>query len=133
MAADAGRLCRMSLLLSLFGLLTTDSGAAEGDCAGREGEFRASGECAVSAGKPEKADPGRKAQNAGFAGRWPAPTARADRDRLQVDTPSAATFLAGIVIAATPITTQPRPNHAVGVSFSPRKAAPNATPIGTRK
>jgi len=35
-------------------------------------------------------------------------------------------FLAGIVIAATPITTQPRPIHAVGDRLSPR----NATPIG---
>ena len=41
--------------------------------------------------------------------------------------------LAGIVIAATPMTTQPRPIHAVGDRLSPRNRTPNATPIGTRK
>jgi ornithine cyclodeaminase/alanine dehydrogenase-like protein (mu-crystallin family) len=40
---------------------------------------------------------------------------------------------AGIVIAATPITTQPRPIHAVADRRSPRSSTPTATPIGTRK
>ena len=57
----------------------------------------------------------------------------ASRGRLQDDVLSVAARRAGIVIAATPITTQPRPIHAVGVSFSPRKATPSATPIGTRR
>ena len=55
------------------------------------------------------------------------------RGRLQDDVLSVAARRAGRVIAATPITTQPRPIHAVGVSFSPRKATPRATPIGTRR
>lgn len=40
---------------------------------------------------------------------------------------------AGIVIAATPITTPPRPIHAVGDRLSPRNITPSATPIGTRR
>ena len=40
---------------------------------------------------------------------------------------------AGIVIAATPTTTQPSPSHAVELNCSPRKTTPSATPIGTRK
>jgi hypothetical protein len=40
---------------------------------------------------------------------------------------------AGIVIAATPATTQAKPIQAVGESRSPRTATPIATPIGTRK
>jgi hypothetical protein len=46
---------------------------------------------------------------------------------------AAAAFRAGIVIAATPITTQPSPIHAVGDRLSPRNSTPSATPIGTRK
>ena|SRR6266567_6079554 len=39
---------------------------------------------------------------------------------------------AGIVIAATPITTQTSPIQAVGARCSPRNSTPIATPIGTR-
>jgi len=46
---------------------------------------------------------------------------------------AAAGFRAGIVIAATPATTQARPAHAVGDRVSPRKMTLSATPIGTRK
>src|ERR1700675_2551865 len=46
---------------------------------------------------------------------------------------AAAAVLAAIVIPATPITTQPRPIHAVGDRVSPRKTTPSATPIGTRR
>ena len=46
---------------------------------------------------------------------------------------AAATFLAGIVIAATPVTTQAKPVHAVEVRLSPSNSTPSATPIGTRK
>jgi hypothetical protein len=55
------------------------------------------------------------------------------QERGQEEALIAAAFRAGIVIAATPITTQPRPIQAAGVSLSPRKATPRATPIGTRK
>src|ERR1035437_1065350 len=55
------------------------------------------------------------------------------RYQLQDDTLIAATFRAGKVIAATPITIQPRPIHAVDVRVSPRNATPNATPIGIRR
>src|ERR1700687_2620392 len=41
-------------------------------------------------------------------------------------------FHAGIVIAATPTTTQPSPIHAVDLRLSPRNTPPSATPIGTR-
>jgi hypothetical protein len=41
--------------------------------------------------------------------------------------------LAGIVIAATPTTTQASPIHTVELSCSPRKITPAATPMGTRK
>jgi hypothetical protein len=51
----------------------------------------------------------------------------------QDEAPIGATFLAGIVIAATPTTTQANPIHAVGVKLSPRNSTPSATPIGTRK
>jgi acyl-CoA synthetase (AMP-forming)/AMP-acid ligase II len=47
--------------------------------------------------------------------------------------PGTATFRAGIVMAATPVTTQPRPIHAVADRLSPRNSTPNATPIGTRR
>ncbi len=46
---------------------------------------------------------------------------------------AAAAFRGGIVIAATPITTQPRPIQAVADRFSPRNTTPTATPIGTRR
>ena len=46
---------------------------------------------------------------------------------------AAAGFLAGMVIAATPATTQAKPTHAVGGRVSPRKMTLSATPIGTRK
>ncbi len=42
-------------------------------------------------------------------------------------------FRAGIVIAATPTTTQASPIQAVELNCSPRKTTPTATPIGTRK
>ena len=42
-------------------------------------------------------------------------------------------FGAGIVIAATPITTQASPIHAVADGRSSRNSTPSATPIGTRK
>lgn len=42
-------------------------------------------------------------------------------------------FGTGIVIAATPITTQASPIHAVADGLSPRNSTPSATPIGTRK
>jgi len=40
---------------------------------------------------------------------------------------------AGIVIAATPTTTQPSPIHAVGDRLSPSNSTLIATPIGTRR
>jgi hypothetical protein len=55
------------------------------------------------------------------------------RDKSQDDALTSVGFLAGIVIAATPITTQVRPIHAVEVRVSPRNTTPSATPIGTRK
>src|SRR6266481_1030770 len=45
----------------------------------------------------------------------------------------AATLRGGIVIAATPATTQASPTQAVDASCSPRNVTPMATPIGTRK
>src|ERR1700761_8796334 len=47
--------------------------------------------------------------------------------------PELAGFRDGMVIAATPITTQPRPIHAVGDSVSPSNSTPSTTPIGTRR
>src|SRR5271156_4780562 len=44
-----------------------------------------------------------------------------------------AGFRAGMVIAATPMTTQASPIQAVGESFSPSSRTPSATPIGTRR
>ena len=44
-----------------------------------------------------------------------------------------AAFRGGIVIAATPITTQASPSQAVGDRRSPRKTTPMTTPIGTRR
>ena len=39
----------------------------------------------------------------------------------------------GMVMAATPATTQARPIHAVGDSRSPSNVTLSATPIGTRR
>jgi hypothetical protein len=61
------------------------------------------------------------------------PYQQGQRRQLQDDAFTTAAFRAGIVIAATPNTTQPRPIHTVGDSVSPRKITPSATPIGTRK
>ena len=47
--------------------------------------------------------------------------------------PSGFVLRSGIVIAATPTTTQPSPIHTVELNCSPRKITPAATPIGTRK
>jgi hypothetical protein len=52
---------------------------------------------------------------------------------LRAASEAAATLRAGIVIAATPMTTQPSPTHAVGLRLSPRNTTPSATPIGTRR
>ena len=52
---------------------------------------------------------------------------------VQAVSPTGLGFRAGIVIAATPTTTQASPIHAVEVNCSPRKTTPTATPIGTRK
>jgi hypothetical protein len=52
---------------------------------------------------------------------------------VQTASPIGLAFRAGIVIAATPTTTQASPIQAVELNCSPRKTTPNATPIGTRK
>ena len=52
---------------------------------------------------------------------------------VQTAFPIGFAFRAGIVIAATPTTTQASPIHAVEVNCSPRKTTPTATPIGTRR
>jgi ketosteroid isomerase-like protein len=52
---------------------------------------------------------------------------------VQTASPIGLAFRAGIVIAATPTTTQASPIQAVELNCSPRKTTPTATPIGTRK
>ena len=71
--------------------------------------------------------------NAGSTTRTRRWSMRSLRKPDQAASPAGLAFRAGIVIAATPTTTQASPIQAVELSCSPRKTTPTATPIGTRK
>ena len=52
---------------------------------------------------------------------------------LQVELVTATGLRGGIVIVATPMTTQAKPIQAVGDRLSPSSQTPSVTPIGTRR
>ena len=66
----------------------------------------------------------------GFTDRMPTMAAASKQDQVAF---IGALRRPGIVIAATPATTQARPIHAVGARRSPRNTTLTATPIGTRR